>query len=109
MKEYFLFYCLFVLFYLWFRHTMLFIKKDKEYKKFNGKISVVIPFYNEKKKFLLECINSVINAKGDKEIIVVNDGSSGNFNFLKKINEIKYISYQKNKGKRYAQIQALKI
>jgi glycosyltransferase involved in cell wall biosynthesis len=70
--------------------------------KFNNKLSVIIPVYNEKNtiKKLLNKIHKLSDIK--KEIIVVDDGSSdGSANILKKNkNKItKLIHHKKNLGK----------
>lgn len=61
------------------------------------KFSIIIPIYNTE-KYLVECIESVINQTfKNLEIILVNDGSQGNAeeictNFIKKDSRIKYFS-----------------
>lgn len=68
----------------------------------NIKISVIIPVYNVE-KYLVECLDSVINQTfTDIEIICVNDGSTDNSlvileNYANKDSRIKIIS-QENKG-----------
>jgi glycosyltransferase involved in cell wall biosynthesis len=63
------------------------------------KISCIIPAYNEEKRIakVLKVINNhpLIN-----EIIVVNDGSTDNtYKIVKNFDNIKLISYKKNRGK----------
>ena len=41
------------------------------------KISVIIPVYNVE-KYLKKCLESVLNENIEKEIIVINDGSTDN-------------------------------
>lgn len=67
------------------------------------KISVIIPVYNTENYFD-RCIRSVLEQSySNLEIIVVNDGSTGNIdqiisNYLKKDLRIKYVSHECNKG-----------
>lgn len=65
------------------------------------KLSVVIPVYNEK-ELLPKLLKKVEDVKGiDKEIIIVDDGSSdGTREFLKKVKrKYKVIFHKKNQGK----------
>lgn len=72
------------------------------------KLSVIIPAYNEEGKIannLLALQETIIRLEIPFEIVVVNDGSSDNTQTeLEKIedNNIKIISYQRNKGKGFA-------
>lgn len=64
-------------------------------------ISIIIPVYNTG-KYLEKCLNSILNEKVDKEIIIINDGSTDNSleiikKFQKKNKEIILIN-QKNSG-----------
>lgn len=74
------------------------------------KLSIIIPAYNEEKTITLileRIINVNLKYDLEKEIIIINDGSSDSthnkiVNFLKKINQpknIKYISHKINLGK----------
>jgi len=70
--------------------------------KIINKLSIIIPVYNEEKtiKQLLERVLAVDLGKIKKEIIVVNDGSTDRtLDEIKKIKDIKLISYNKNIGK----------
>lgn len=67
------------------------------------KLSIIIPVFNEKKT-ILQVIDRIVKVKipgFDKEIIVVDDGSTdGTVNELQKIREnIKIIYHKKNQGK----------
>ena len=96
---------------------LLFITEtfEKSYPLFKEPFSVVIPVYNENEKDLKECIKSVYLARGEKEIIIVDDGSTKEetINFLKKLEKniklienlkcpIKIFYLEKNMGKRSA-------
>jgi glycosyltransferase involved in cell wall biosynthesis len=72
------------------------------------KLSIVIPVYNEEKT-ILEIISSVKAQPYEKEIIVVDDGSTDKTaELLSAQNDpaIKIISYKPNRGKGYALRQA---
>ena len=77
------------------------------------KVSIVIPVYNEKKT-IINLLRKVLNIKNiDKQIIIVDDGSSdGSTNlikkFVKKKKNIKVIFHKKNKGKGAAIKSAVK-
>lgn len=74
------------------------------------KLSVIIPCYNEKKRFnggIEHFLNYLNGQKYQWEIILVNDGSSDNtLNLMKNISNkdkrIKVLSYAKNRGKGHA-------
>ena len=66
-----------------------------------SKLSIIVPVYNVE-KYIKRCLESILNEKVDKEIIVVNDGSPDNSeaiinNLQKKHKEIILIN-QKNQG-----------
>lgn len=65
------------------------------------KLSVIMPVYNEKDT-IEEIIDKVLKEETEKELIIVDDGSSdGTQNILKKIesDRIKVIFHNKNRGK----------
>ncbi len=63
------------------------------------KLSIIIPVYNEAAT-ILHVIDRVKGTPFEKEIIVVDDGSSdGTRDLLKKVQGIKLIVHEKNKGK----------
>lgn len=79
------------------------------------KLSIIIPVFNEEKtiKELLKRVNEVKIPKIEKEIIVINDGSTDNSdNILKneapKITNAVYLSHSHNQGKGAAVITAIK-
>ncbi len=106
-------YIVLTLSYLWYRFALLFIAEVKESKrqvhaKYNDElISVIVPLYNENPKLVKRCVQSILDANGNKEVIVVDDGSK-DVSCAKMIKEnfrskLLFIRYEKNKGKRFAQ------
>lgn len=72
------------------------------------KVSIAIPCYNEEKT-ITEVVNLVKKLNLNKEIIVVDDGSSDkSWNVIKKIKGIKFYRHEVNKGKGAAVKTALK-
>lgn len=73
----------------------------------NGKISFCIPVYNGEKT-IARCIESILDLTyPNKEIIIVNDGSTdGTLNILKKY-PIKLVDLEQNMGRGYARQKAL--
>lgn len=66
------------------------------------KVSIVIPAYNEKETIekILEKVKGVSLPNAEKEIIVVDDGSTdGTREILEKTKGIRYIFHDKNQGK----------
>ena len=72
---------------------------------FNDKISVIIPTYN-RDKYIIESLNSVLKQTyHNLEIIIIDDCSTDNTEFLisqVKDNRIKYIKLKENKGSSFA-------
>ncbi|MBN3040682.1 MAG: glycosyltransferase family 2 protein [Candidatus Omnitrophica bacterium] len=75
------------------------------------KVSLIIPCYNEDKN-IKDCINHIPHLPWEREIIVVDDGSTDK---TKQIvaplagNNLKLISYSANKGKGYALKQGISL
>lgn len=98
------------LFYRYFfgiiNYPLHFFKHDNI--NYEPSVSIVIPCYNEEKKYLINCIKSACTANyPKKEVIVVDDGSSDKevwktINELKKTYSFKAFRYSRNKGKRSA-------
>lgn len=97
--------------YLAFRN-LLWMKNDFKKESWEDAIpddyfSVVIPFFNEDMNALRSSIQSVIDADGHKEIILVDDGSEKKdcTNMVKREfgNKVKLFILPVNKGKREAQ------
>lgn len=92
---------------------LLFNEDNTNYKDYKIPVSVIIPYYNEDFKLLKKSILSVNNSQGEKEIIVIDDGSTdktiyNNLLILQKEVSFKLIRYEKNKGKRHAQVIGFK-
>lgn len=82
--------------------------EDKIKGDFKGKISVIIPYFNEKPSLLKKTIETLNECDGDKQIIVIDDGSPSKacYQMCKKLQkkiDFELVRYEKNKGKRYAQ------
>lgn len=81
-----------------------------------NKLSILVAAYNED-AFVERCLENVVNEQlnnWEKEIIVINDGSTDNTqniieNFKKNIHSIKIISLSKNTGKGNAIKKAMEI
>ena len=61
--------------YVWFIYGMLLTKKDIDYKH-NESVSVVVPCYNESKQELINCIDSIFGANGEKQVVLINNNSN---------------------------------
>lgn len=73
------------------------------------KVSCIIPVYNEAER-APAVIDAILKCKLVDEVVVVNDGSTDKTKeVLEKINGINFISLEKNHGKSYAVITALKL
>ena len=62
------------------------------------KVSVIIPFYNQKLEYLKQALNSVLNQTlKDIEIICVDDGSTDNtcYEYINKLNDNRIQLYKK--------------
>lgn len=102
-------YTILALSYIWYRYIFLFIR-TQHYKQldYDPLISVIVPTYNEEPRYLRKCIESLINAAGNKEIFILDDGSTDKTtkNVLKELKskypELIIHSFRKNRGKRKA-------
>lgn len=79
------------------------------------KLSIIIPVFNEEKTIteIIKRVHSVDIPKVQKEIIVINDGSTDKTqerirNILKEKKNIKYVQHKKNKGKGAAVLSGIK-
>ena len=70
--------------------------------------SIIIPYYNQKREFLQECLNSIscnknFNIKDNIEVILINDGGDNtDIDFTNYPFRIEHITYNKNRGPGYA-------
>lgn len=98
--------------YLWYRFILLFIADLRTTKNARGSytgdlLSVLIPFYNEDVPLLQRTISSVLAAAGNKEVIVIDDGSPNRAasQMVKQTfgDAVTLVRYEGNRGKRQAQ------
>ena len=93
-----------------------YFKKIKNVNEEDISLDVCVPFYNEDKALIFECIESILSQKKIilKNLIIVDDGSKSNdlYNLLKKKYEnnqlVNIISMPKNLGKRAALFESFK-
>ena len=110
------FYAFTIFLYLWYRFINLAYSdfKIEEYDvNLYTPFTVVIPCYNESAELLTRCVESVVNAQGEKQIIIIDDGSKNNIYETIKLLEAKYDNisshrFKKNMGKRHALHYAFK-
>lgn len=87
--------------------SLLFAGSSKK-SKIDGKVSVVIPAYNEEKA-IEHVINTVKQVKDITEIIIVDDGSTDNtHNIVSRQDNVILLTHEKNKGKGSAMKTGLK-
>lgn len=66
-----------------------------------NKISIIIPFFNPNNSFFSELMNIVSNLPSFIEVVLVNDGSTMDYEYLKLLkdtNNIKYVELENNQG-----------
>ncbi len=96
--------------YSWYVLLMLFVaemkRKSHDELDEQTRFSVIIPCYNEEPELLTRAVMSVIRARGNKEVIIVNDGSQNQtkhvLRHLKRIPDVKIHTFRYNRGKRAA-------
>ena len=96
--------------YTWYIIILLFIgdiRRDRFKRYRNEKIAVLIPCYNEDEDLFRRCLQSVVAAKGNKDIYVIDDGSvkgikTAKLRKLCKAEKVELHVFKKNKGKRHA-------
>jgi len=100
--------------YLMYRYYPILFINRKKYVSLNFSVTVVVPVYNEPASNLRHCIQSILDTKANKEIIIVDDCSTLG-ETVKVIEEftVKYpevvrsFRQEVNKGKRQAQVRAI--
>jgi hyaluronan synthase/N-acetylglucosaminyltransferase len=88
------------------------VKKKKATAQYTSHpLTIIVPFYNEEISVLRKAVRSILNAQGNKQVIVVDDGSPDKScaHMLDEEfkDEIVFLRYEENKGKRYAQYYGL--
>ena len=114
--EHFTFGYLFVLFlYTSYLFLLLFLNdvRPRSYPLYEGeKIAVVIPCFNESPEMLEHSIRTVLGARGNKQVIVIDDGSTNGVRAyiaeLERQHELDVHYFLENKGKREALHYAVK-
>lgn len=103
-----------LLFYTWFIFVLLLWHdvRPRSYRRYRGeKIAVIVPCYNESPALLRRSVESVLAARGEKEIYVVDDGSTnGGRRELRALAAeygLKIHCFRRNKGKREALYHAV--
>ncbi len=98
-----------LLVYTWFTMALLFYSESKRvsYPAYEDeKIAVIMPCFNESGDLLKRSVESVIAARGNKQILIIDDGSTNDTKqYLQELSEkhrIFYCSFPENKGKRHA-------
>ena len=92
----------------------MFLKND-HYPLVDNGVSVIIPTYNEKYDDLKKCLMSVVNAKGIKEIILVDNNNTSEeivngLNILREeFSGLVNFVFEKKQGKRYAHAKGLSV
>jgi hyaluronan synthase len=107
---YIIFYSSCIIFYTWYRFiglSYLDFKKNRWGTDLTSRFTVVIPCYNEGPDLLIKCVESVIEAEGNKDIMIIDDGSKNNIwktilDLKKKYDFIYIHKFEQNLGKREA-------
>ena len=69
-------YAIVAFFYLMYRYYPILFLRRKEYVPLNFSVTVVVPVYDEPASNLRHCLQSIVDADGDNEIVVVDDCST---------------------------------
>jgi cellulose synthase/poly-beta-1,6-N-acetylglucosamine synthase-like glycosyltransferase len=98
--------------FIWFLVVLLYkavSRGEKAYPELNERFTVIVPVYNETKQSFLGCIKSIAEADGDKDIIIVDDGSTNGIGEVIKympeiFPQVKHVHrFSSNNAKRHAQ------
>ena len=111
MQTFFLIYSLVILGYFAALYYLILLSPRRNYKEVYSPFTVIIPCYNEEYDYLKKCVDSIVNAEGDKQIILV-DNNSNLDGALKAIEEYKknggvLVLEEKRQGKRFAHSKGL--
>lgn len=109
-------YFMILLVYTWYIAILLFIGETKKisYPHYNGeRIAVLIPAYNEEPELFVRALRSVMQAKGNKTIYVIDDGSVRGIDKRKLLAGCRKFGigihfFDTNRGKRHALFHGVK-
>ncbi len=109
-------YFLILLVYTWYTAILLLIGETRTvtYPHYNNEpIAVLIPAYNEEPKLFVHAIRSVLKAKGNKTIYVIDDGSVRGIDKQKLLSGCRQFGinihfFETNRGKRHALFHGVK-
>jgi hyaluronan synthase len=96
--------------YTWYVAILLFIGevKNEKFAAYGGqKIAVIIPTFNEEEPLFRKTIQSLVDAEGNKELFVIDDGSTRGMDkkamaTMCSAMGVQLHVFEKNKGKRHA-------
>ena len=111
LQTFFLIYSFVILGYFGTLYCLILVRKRKPLGDYEESFSVIIPCYNEPYKNLKDCVGSLIRAKGEKQIILI-DNNSNDPETLRAIDEYRkndkvLVLTQRIQGKRYAHAKGL--
>lgn len=109
-------YFLILLAYTWYTAILLFIGETRRvsYPRYNNeRIAVLMPAYNEEPELFVRAIGSVLRAKGNKTIYVIDDGSVRGIDKRKLLAGCQKFGigihfFETNQGKRHALFHGVK-
>ncbi|MGB4800730.1 MAG: glycosyltransferase [Candidatus Saccharimonadales bacterium] len=109
-------YFLTLLAYVWYIFILLFIGEIRKEPRVNytgERIGVIVPVFNEDPQLFKKCLASLDACKGNKKVMVIDDGSTKNLygNELKRLCQMydfEFHAFSNNKGKRHVLHHAVK-
>lgn len=108
-KDFTLVYLAMMLLYTWWIYALLFLHdlRPRRYPRYGGeKMAVLIPCYNESHDLIEQSIRSAVAARGNKQVIVIDDGSdNGVHHRLRRLTlelPVQLYEFPRNRGKREA-------